>query len=69
MDDLQKFKVLIYEFLWKQEATLTDSIESARLCMEFNEHDSYFIIKYFEAVRKYEDFRVFQRYMIELLKY
>ncbi len=67
MNDLERLKVLLYEFCWFEESRHEDALEiSYRLMLQYK-NDSYYILKYYEAVRRYEDFRIFQSKVFKLL--
>lgn len=67
MNDLERFKVLLYEFLWFEEGRAEESLDFAYHLMIRNNNDSYYVIKYYEAVRRYEDFRIIQEKLLNLL--
>lgn len=64
----EQLKILIYEFLWFEEERLTDGLEIARRCMLQSKYNSYYVLKYYEASRQLEDFRIFQRKVCYLLR-
>lgn len=69
LTDLERFKVLIYEYLFHEEARCDEAVSAARYQLNFNDYDSYYILRYYEAVRRREDFKSFMRSLCELLKY
>lgn len=68
MNDFDRLIILLYQFLFFEEARQADSVQSYRQLMLMNEFDSYYVLKYFEAVRRYEDFMLFQRKAFILLR-
>lgn len=69
MDDLTRFKVLIYQFLSYEEERQIEAVSSAKELMLLYSFDSYYILKYYEAVRRYQDFKEFSRKLYMLLKW
>ena len=69
MDDLERFKILLYEYLFNQECQFEYIVQSAQTQLRYYPTDSYYIIKYFEAVKQYEDFKKFQRHLYTLLNF
>lgn len=67
MLDIDRLIVLIYEFLFAEESRQEESVHSFRRLMLMNDFDSYSIIKYYEAVRRYEDYKIFERKMFLLV--
>jgi len=67
-DDVLRFKVIIYQFLSFEEERQIEAVSSAReMILRYN-YDSYYILKYYEAVRRYQDFKEFSRKLCILLK-
>ncbi|MCM1509026.1 MAG: hypothetical protein NC177_18100 [Ruminococcus flavefaciens] len=56
-----------YEFCWFEESRHEDALEIAYRLMLHYRNDSYYILKYYEAVRRYEDFRIIQEKLLDLL--
>lgn len=69
MNDLERFKVLLYEFLWFEESRAEEALEFTYQLMIRNKSDSYYILKFYEAVRRYEDFRIIQEKLLNLLMF
>lgn len=61
MDDLERLKLLLYEFLFHEEVRLEDELKEAKRNIDKSPMNLYNIVVYCEAVskRKYFD-RVFQ---------
>jgi len=67
MDDITRLKVILYQFLSFEEERLSDAVSIARHVMLCYDFDSYYVLKYYESVRQFEDFRSFQRKLLNLL--
>lgn len=67
MNDLERLKVLLYEFCWFEESRHEDALEIAYRLMLHYRNDSYYILRYYESLRRYEDFRIFQAKVLNLL--
>lgn len=67
MSDIDRLIVLIYEFLFAEESRQEESVHSFRRLMLMNDFDSYYVIKFYESVRRYEDFKIFERKMFLLV--
>ena len=67
LSDLDRLLILIYEFLFAEESRQEEAVFSFRRLMLMNDFDSYYIIKYYEAVRRYEDYKIFERKIFLLI--
>lgn len=67
MNDLDRLKVLIYEFLFLEKDRMESLVSSARQVMLMSQFESYYVLKYYEACRRYEDFEIFFRKVSSLL--
>lgn len=68
MDDLTRLKILLYQFLFFEEKRQIDSVSCAKDVMLRYDFESYYVLKYYEACRRYEDFQEFFRKMVILLR-
>lgn len=68
MSESERLSYLIYGFMFSEEARLEYDIYNSFEILRRNPKDSYFIIKYLISVQRYEDFKIFQRKVIEVLR-
>ena len=68
LQDLDRLIILLYQFLFAEEARQVEAVRTHRQLMLMNEFDSYYVLKYYEAVRRYEDFIFFQKKVFILLR-
>lgn len=68
MSDLDRILVLLYQFLFSGEACQREAVLDYRQLMLIHDFDSYYVIKYYEVSRQYEDYKIFQRKTLTLLR-
>lgn len=68
LSDLDRLIVVMYQFLFAEEARQVEAVRAHRQLMLMNEFDSYYVLKYYEAVRRYEDFMFFQKKAFLLIR-
>lgn len=61
-------KLFIYEYLFNENIRLEENLESCQRLLRLHPLDSYYILKYYEAVRRLEDFNIFHRQIAEILR-
>lgn len=54
-------KYFIYEYLIHENIRLEENVNCALRLLRLYPEDSYYILKYYEAVRRLEDFNIFHR--------
>lgn len=59
MNDVLRFKCLLYEFLFAEVDKYESAVQHAREVMIKSDFDSYYVLKYYEACCRYEDFNIF----------
>ena len=65
---LRMNKLFIYEYLFNENIRLEENLESCQRLLRLHPLDSYYILKYYEAVRRLEDFNIFHRQIAEILR-
>lgn len=68
MNEADRLCNLIYGLLFSEEARLEHDLYISFEILRRNSKDSYYIAKYLATVQRYEDFKIFQRKVIEVLK-
>ena len=68
MSESERLCYLIYGLLFSEEARLEYDVYSSFEILKRNPKDSYFVTKYLSTVQRYEDFKIFQRKVTEVLK-
>lgn len=68
MNDLDRLCVLIYEFLFYEEARLQDAVETSFYLLRHHGYDTYYILKHYLNVCRLEEFNVFSMKISQILK-
>lgn len=68
MNESERLIYLIYGLLFSEEARLEYDVYNSFEILRRNSKDSYYIAKYLATVQRYEDFKIFQLKVIEVLK-
>lgn len=61
-------KYFIYEYLIHENIRLEENVNCALRLLRLYPEDSYYILKYYESVRRLEDFNIFHRQIAEILR-
>lgn len=67
MNESERLIYLIYGLLFSEESRLEYDVYNSFEILKRNPKDSYFISKYLATVQRYEDFKIFQRKVTEVL--
>lgn len=68
MNESNRLIYLIYGLMFSEESRLESDVYYSFEILKRNPKDSYLIAKYLATVQRYEDFKIFQRKVIEVLK-
>lgn len=68
MNESERLIYLIYGLLFSEESRLEYDVYNSFEILRRNPKDSYLISKYLATVQRYEDFKIFQRKVIEVLR-
>lgn len=68
MNEAERLIYLIYGLLFSEESRLEFEVYNSFEILKRCPKDSYLISKYLATVQRYEDFKIFQRKVVELLK-
>lgn len=69
ISELDRFKILCFELLCNEEKKALQAIEASEQALRYFPKVSYYITRYYEAVRRYEDFKIFERKLYEVLEW
>lgn len=67
MNDVNRLKVLIYEFLLFELSRLEDAADEYRHLMCLDASDAYSVLKYYSSLNRLEAFRVFMKKICKIL--
>lgn len=68
MNESERLINLIYTLLFNEEDRLLQQIENMHYLLKYNINDSYYIAKYLYAVQTYEQFKMLQGKICDILK-
>lgn len=68
MSDSERLVNSLYMLIFSEETKLESEIHNSFENLKINSRDSYYITKHLAIVQRYEDFKIFQRKVIEVLK-
>lgn len=68
MNETERLINLIYAFLLSEDARLLDEVNNSYEILKRFNYDSYYITKYYRNVIRYEEFKIFQRKVFEILR-
>ena len=67
MNETDRLIYLIYSFLFMEESRLESDVYHSYEILKRNSTDSYYICKYLATVQRFEDFKIFQRKVSDIL--
>ena len=67
MSEADRLIYLIYGLLFSEESRLESDVYHSFEILKRNPKDSYYIAKYLATVQRFEDFKIFQRKVSDLL--
>ncbi len=68
MSETERLINLIYGLLFSEETRLEFDVYNSFEILNKNSKDSCYIAKYLATVQRYEDFKIFERKVIEVLR-
>lgn len=68
MNDLDRLCILIYEFLFYEEARLQEAVDTSFYLLRYHSNDTYYILKHYANVCRYEEFKVFYKKISQLVQ-
>ncbi len=68
MNDLDRICIILSEFLFYEDARLQSAVDTSFYLLRFHSSDTYYILKHYANVCRYEEFKVLHRKIYEILK-